>query len=90
MIATLSVPAPNSLKYGYLFHLIQAEDLGMIPRSSTIDIDITVTDWNDNAPVFLHSPYYVYLQEEATTLPVELVTVGFLNVLHLKNYIMTL
>ena len=60
----------------------------MIPRSSTIDIDITVTDWNDNAPVFLHSPYYVYLQEEATTLPVELVTVGFLHVLYLKNYMM--
>lgn len=59
----------------YVFLFSQAEDLGMIARSSTIAIDITVTDWNDNAPVFLHSPYYVYLQEEATSLPVELVTV---------------
>ena len=47
-----------------------------MPKFSTIDIDITVGDWNDNPPIFYHSPYYVYLQEEAANIPVQLVTVS--------------
>ncbi|XP_067948846.1 protocadherin Fat 4-like [Watersipora subatra] len=54
---------------------VQVEDLGQNARYSTLNIQVKVLDSNDCPPVFYHSPYYVYLQEESTHLPVELITV---------------
>ncbi|KAG5892988.1 hypothetical protein JTB14_031839 [Gonioctena quinquepunctata] len=42
---------------------ITAEDLGFKPRSTTAMLTITVTDINDNSPVFNQSSYDAYLSE---------------------------
>ena len=42
---------------------VKAKDNGTPPRSSTVDIIISVTDANDNAPVFLNRTYVMSLME---------------------------
>ncbi|XP_067663344.1 protocadherin-11 X-linked-like [Haliotis asinina] len=40
-----------------------AEDGGLPPLSSSMDVQITITDVNDNSPVFTHSIYNVTIKE---------------------------
>ena len=40
-----------------------AEEVGKEPRSDTAQITITVLDINDNAPIFLDSPYLAHVME---------------------------
>lgn len=40
-----------------------AAEAGETPRSDTTQVTITVLDINDNAPVFLDSPYLVHVME---------------------------
>ena len=46
---------------------IVASDNGIMARSTSININITVTDINDNAPVFHNTPYMVQIPENAAT-----------------------
>ena len=54
---------------------VQARDLGETPRTDTAMVNITIKDINDNAPVFVDSPFKAYVQEHATSLPVHVVKV---------------
>lgn len=52
----------------FCYHLtIRSEDcaaeVGETPRSDTTQVTITVLDINDNAPVFLDSPYLAHVME---------------------------
>lgn len=50
---------------------IQAEDSGSVTQSAFADVTISILDINDNKPVFLNSPYYPLVLEEAENLPVQ-------------------
>ncbi|KAJ8298119.1 hypothetical protein KUTeg_024650 [Tegillarca granosa] len=49
---------------------IQAEDGGMIARSSTATVTINILDINDYQPLFIDSPYYAHVLENMASLPV--------------------
>lgn len=55
---------------------IQAEDSGVSVRYDTATVSIGITDINDNAPIFFHSPYYAYVQENLRNLPVHAIRVS--------------
>lgn len=44
---------------------IQASDLGMPPLSSQTTVNITVTDSNDNAPIFSQHTFSARINEDA-------------------------
>lgn len=52
---------------------VKAEDCEGNPelevRSDTAIVAITITDVNDNFPVFVHSPYYAYVMENTVPYP---------------------
>ena len=54
---------------------IQAEDSGADVRYDTATVTISIMDINDNAPVFLDSPYLVYVMENMIQLPTTITTV---------------
>ena len=54
---------------------IQAEDRGSSPRSAVTTIKFTITDVNDKEPIFVDSPYYALVMENATSIPVSVITV---------------
>ncbi|CAG0913258.1 unnamed protein product [Notodromas monacha] len=43
---------------------VQAEDSGQEVMYDSATVSITVTDMNDNAPLFLDSPYVIYVREQ--------------------------
>lgn len=49
---------------------IQAEDGGIIARSSTATVTINILDINDYQPQFIDSPYYAHVLENMASLPV--------------------
>lgn len=49
---------------------IMVHDLGDPPLSDSATVIITVLDVNDNAPVFVDSPYVAYVRENLHTFPV--------------------
>ena len=53
---------------------VTVQDLGELHLSDTATIHITVTDLNDNAPVFLDAPYIAYVQEN--TPPSQVTTIS--------------
>ncbi|XP_071089001.1 protocadherin Fat 4-like [Haliotis cracherodii] len=56
--------------------IVQAEDSGVhVVNSATASIVINVTDVNDNAPVFVDSPYIAFVQENNKNIPVHLMQV---------------
>ncbi|XP_064092540.1 cadherin-related tumor suppressor-like [Macrobrachium nipponense] len=54
---------------------VQAEDSGVDVRYDTATVTISIMDINDNAPVFLDSPYLVYVMENMAALPAPIATV---------------
>ncbi|XP_014662017.1 PREDICTED: cadherin-related tumor suppressor-like [Priapulus caudatus] len=54
---------------------VHAEDLGVEPRRDVAVVVVTVTDVNDSPPVFLHSPYVVYVLESIAETPAAVTTV---------------
>ncbi|XP_064481963.1 cadherin-related tumor suppressor-like [Ornithodoros turicata] len=55
---------------------VQAEDSGNDVRYDTATVTITLTDVNDNAPVFLDSPYEVNVVENSDRVPAAIVTMS--------------
>nr|AUG84445.1 fat [Platynereis dumerilii] len=55
---------------------VLVEDLGDPPKSDKAVVTITVTDVNDNAPVFIDSPYVAYVRENLDTFPVHVAQVS--------------
>lgn len=53
---------------------IQAEDSGSVTQSAFAEVTISILDINDEEPVFLDSPYYPLVLEEADNLPVQVCT----------------
>ncbi|KAG8226852.1 hypothetical protein J437_LFUL004093 [Ladona fulva] len=65
---TGAVTLLRSLDYDTVqeYHLnVTAQDLGFVPRTATAMLTVTLTDINDNAPVFNSSVYNAYLKENA-------------------------
>lgn len=54
----------REVQSGYLL-TITAKDGGMPPLSDTTDVEISVSDINDNAPVFLKQSYSGSISEDA-------------------------
>ncbi|XP_063865139.1 LOW QUALITY PROTEIN: cadherin-related tumor suppressor-like [Scylla paramamosain] len=54
---------------------VQAEDSGADVRYDSATVTISIMDINDNAPVFLDSPYLVYVMENMAALPAPIATV---------------
>lgn len=54
---------------------VQAEDSGADVRYDSATVTISIMDINDNAPVFLDSPYLVYVMENMAVLPAPIATV---------------
>eukprot|EP00106_Octopus_bimaculoides_P021842 XP_014789284.1 PREDICTED: cadherin-related tumor suppressor-like [Octopus bimaculoides] len=50
--------------------IIQCEDNGVEARNDTAAVYISIVDINDNAPVFVDSPFLAYVQENMEKLPV--------------------
>jgi len=74
---------------GYLL-TVTARDGGNPPLSDTTDVEISITDINDNAPQFFNASYYGSVSEDALTgtsvLQVQLLfIVIFINVLFLMH-----
>ena len=55
---------------------VQAEDSGVDVRYDSATVTISIMDINDNAPVFLDSPYLVYVMENMVELPTAITTVA--------------
>ena len=53
--------------------IVQCEDGGAKPRYDTAAVYISIVDVNDNAPVFVDSPYLAYVQENMERFPVHVV-----------------
>jgi len=51
---------------GYLL-TVTARDGGNPPLSDTTDVEISITDINDNAPQFFNASYYGSVSEDALT-----------------------
>ena len=56
----------RELKDTYMIH-VTAKDGGSPPKQSTLDVYITVTDVNDNAPIFTQNVYNVTVKNIADT-----------------------
>lgn len=54
---------------------VQAEDSGTDIRYDSATVTISIMDINDNAPVFLDSPYLIYVMENMKGLPTPIATV---------------
>lgn len=83
----------REVQSGYLL-TVTARDGGNPPLSDTTDVEISVTDINDNAPQFFNASYYGSVSEDALTgtsvLQVKLLfAILFLNFLF-KNMIFRL
>ncbi|GLH04217.1 Cadherin-87A [Gryllus bimaculatus] len=67
---TARIVTLKSLKklYGNYTLKIQAQDLGIPPNSATMDLEICVTDFNDNAPRFVNPTHNITIRvpENAT------------------------
>ena len=50
----------------YMFQVVAADN-GTLPRSSSMQVTINVTDINDNPPVFLDTPYSGTIPEDASS-----------------------
>lgn len=77
------------MQSGYLL-TVTARDGGNPPLSDTTDVEISITDINDNAPQFFNASYYGSVSEDALTgtsvLQVQLLfTVICINVLFLMH-----
>lgn len=60
----VTIAAPLDYDTIQEYHLnITAEDLGFQPRSTVAMLTVTLTDINDNAPVFNQSKYHAFLPE---------------------------
>ena len=46
--------------------VVQARDWGTARRRTTANVEITVTDINDNAPTFLQDPYSTQIHEDVS------------------------
>lgn len=44
-------------RYGNYSLTVEASDLGKPPKSAIANLDICITDFNDNAPVFISPPH---------------------------------
>jgi protocadherin Fat 4 len=55
---------------------VQAEDSGEQVRYDTATISISVTDCNDNPPVFLDSPYLAFVRENMVEIPATVLRVN--------------
>ncbi|KAK2725567.1 cadherin-related tumor suppressor-like [Artemia franciscana] len=72
------VRVAKSLNYERKNHYVitvQAEDSGTYVRYDSSTVTVTLIDVNDNAPIFLNSPYIAYVMENAESLPLSVVTV---------------
>lgn len=54
------------MQSGYLL-TVTARDGGNPPLSDTTDVEISITDINDNAPQFFNASYYGSVSEDALT-----------------------
>ena len=54
---------------------VQAEDSGGDVRYDSATVTVSIMDINDNAPVFLDSPFLVYVMENMAGLPTSIATV---------------
>ncbi|CAI9732488.1 protocadherin gamma-A11-like isoform X4 [Octopus vulgaris] len=57
----LAVELDREVKDSYSLQVI-AKDGGFPPKQSTLNVKITVTDVNDNPPVFLKNEYHVFIE----------------------------
>lgn len=64
----------REIKDSYLVHII-AKDGGSPSKQSVLDVHISVTDVNDNSPVFSHNVYNVSIKNTpSTTVPIVLLS----------------
>lgn len=63
-ILTVSAPLDYENMHGY-YILVKAVDGGTPPLSAEVGVNITITDANDNAPVFPQESYTAVIREDA-------------------------
>lgn len=74
--ARITAAVPLKGFYGNYTLMVEAQDLGSPPNSARIEVPICVSDFNDNAPVFIHPDRNVTIKvPENTTLGTPLIQV---------------
>ena len=63
-ILSIAAPLDYETMHGY-YILVKAIDGGTPPLSAEVGVNITVTDINDNAPLFPHKSYNAVIREDA-------------------------